>query len=42
MSIMFAGTERAVGNMDVARHDEIVDAIASATPTAPDWLSTIT
>jgi DNA-binding GntR family transcriptional regulator len=29
MSIMFAGTERAVGNMDVSRHDEIVDAIAS-------------
>jgi len=29
MSIMFAGTERAVGNMDVARHDEIVDAIDS-------------
>ena len=29
MSIMFAGTERAVGNMDVSRHHEIVDAIAS-------------
>ena len=29
MSIMFAGTERAIGNMDVARHDTIVDAITS-------------
>jgi DNA-binding FadR family transcriptional regulator len=29
MSIMFAGTERAIRNMDVARHEAIVDAIAS-------------
>ena len=29
MSIMFAGIERATGNMDVARHEAIVDAIAS-------------
>ena len=29
MSIMFAGTERAIENMDVARHEAIVDAIAS-------------
>ena len=29
MSIMFAGTGRAIGNMDVARHDAIVDAISS-------------
>lgn len=29
MSIMFAGIERAIGNMDVARHEAIVDAIAS-------------
>lgn len=29
MSIMFAGTTRAIGNMDVPRHDAIVDAIAS-------------
>ena len=28
MSIMFAGTTRAIGNMDVPRHDAIVDAIA--------------
>lgn len=33
MSIMFAGTERAVGNMDVARHDDIVEAIASGNTT---------
>jgi DNA-binding GntR family transcriptional regulator len=32
MSIMFAGTPRAIGNMDVARHDAIVDAIASGDP----------
>jgi DNA-binding GntR family transcriptional regulator len=32
MSIMFAGHERAVGNMDVARHDAIVDAIESGNP----------
>ena len=29
MSIMYAGLERAIGNMDVARHEAIVDAIAS-------------
>lgn len=29
MSIMYAGTERAMGNMDVARHDAVVDAIAT-------------
>ena len=29
MSIMFAGIERAIGNMDAARHEAIVDAIAS-------------
>jgi DNA-binding GntR family transcriptional regulator len=29
MSIMFAGHDRAVGNMDVARHDVIVEAIQS-------------
>ncbi|NKX56361.1 GntR family transcriptional regulator [Arthrobacter mobilis] len=29
MSIMFAGVERAVRNMDVQRHSEIVDAIAT-------------
>lgn len=29
MSIMFAGLERAIGNMDVACHEAIVDAIAS-------------
>jgi DNA-binding GntR family transcriptional regulator len=29
MSIMFAGSDRAVGNMDVPRHDLIVDAIES-------------
>ena len=29
MSIMWAGTERAVGNMDVSRHGVIVDAIES-------------
>jgi DNA-binding GntR family transcriptional regulator len=34
MSIMFAGTERAIGNMDVARHGAIVDAIASGDPAA--------
>lgn len=34
MSIMFAGRDRAVGNMDVARHDAIVDAIESGTPDA--------
>ena len=32
MSIMFAGQDRAVGNMDVARHDAIVDAIESGDP----------
>jgi DNA-binding FadR family transcriptional regulator len=34
MSIMFAGTERAIGNMNVARHKRIVDAIASGDPEA--------
>ena len=34
MSIMFAGTERAIRNMDVARHEAIVDAIASGDATA--------
>ena len=34
MSIMFAGTERAVRNMDVSRHEVIVDAIASGDPKA--------
>jgi DNA-binding GntR family transcriptional regulator len=29
MSIMFAGIERAIVNMDVARHEAIIDAIAS-------------
>jgi DNA-binding FadR family transcriptional regulator len=34
MSIMFAGTERAIRNMNVARHKVIVDAIASGDPEA--------
>jgi DNA-binding FadR family transcriptional regulator len=34
MSIMFAGTERAIRNMSVARHKVIVDAIASGDPEA--------
>ena len=34
MSIMFAGHDRAVVNMDVARHDAIVDAIESGDPAA--------
>jgi DNA-binding GntR family transcriptional regulator len=34
MSIMFAGTERAIRNMDVRRHEVIVDAIASGDPKA--------
>lgn len=34
MSIMYAGTDRAIGNMDVARHDVIVAAIASGDPGA--------
>lgn len=34
MSIMYAGTERAVGNMDVARHSVIIDAIAAGDPGA--------
>ena len=34
MSIMFAGLDRAVGNMDVARHDAIVDAIETGDPDA--------
>jgi DNA-binding GntR family transcriptional regulator len=29
MSIMLAGIERAIGNMDVTRYEAIVDAIAS-------------
>ena len=29
MSIMFAGVERAIKNMDVKRHSDIVDAIES-------------
>ena len=29
MSIMFAGTERAIRNMNVARHEMIVDAIGT-------------
>jgi DNA-binding GntR family transcriptional regulator len=29
MSIMYAGTGRAIGNMDVARHEAIVEAISS-------------
>ena len=36
MSIMFAGTERAIRNMDVARHEAIVDAIASGDTAAAD------
>jgi DNA-binding GntR family transcriptional regulator len=32
MSIMFAGTDRAIANMDVARHDTIVEAINSGDP----------
>lgn len=34
MSIMFAGTERAIRNMSVARHKVIVDAIASGNAAA--------
>ena len=34
MSIMYAGTDRAIGNMDVPRHDVIVDAIAGGNPAA--------
>lgn len=34
MSIMYAGVERALKNMDVARHYEIVDAIESGDPDA--------
>lgn len=34
MSIMFAGTERAIRNMNVTRHKMIVDAIASGDPEA--------
>jgi DNA-binding GntR family transcriptional regulator len=33
MSIMYAGRDRAVGNMDVDRHDAIVAAIESGNPT---------
>lgn len=32
MSIMFAGRDRAVGNMDVPRHDAVVQAIESGDP----------
>jgi DNA-binding GntR family transcriptional regulator len=32
MSIMFAGTERAIRNMSVARHKMIIDAISSGDP----------
>ncbi|MDH6290478.1 GntR family transcriptional regulator [Rhodococcus sp. NM-2] len=47
MSIMFAGLDRAVGNMDVGRHSAIVDAIetgdadeaATAIQTHMDWAS---
>ena len=47
MSIMFAGLDRAVGNMDVGRHSAIVDAIetgdadeaAKAIQTHMDWAS---
>ncbi|PQP24437.1 MULTISPECIES: GntR family transcriptional regulator [Rhodococcus] len=47
MSIMFAGLDRAVGNMDVDRHSAIVDAIetgdadeaANAIQTHMDWAS---
>lgn len=34
MSIMYAGQERAVGNMDVPRHDAIVDVIETGDPAA--------
>ena len=34
MSIMFAGRDRAVGNMDADRHHEIVDAIEAGDPEA--------
>ncbi len=34
MSIMYAGTERAVGNMDVARHSVIIDAVDAGDPAA--------
>lgn len=34
MSIMYAGRDRAVGNMDADRHHEIVDAIESGRPDA--------
>ena len=32
MSIMFAGTDRAVANMSVPRHQQVVDAIATGDP----------
>jgi len=32
MSIMYAGRDRAVGNMDADRHHEIVDAIDEGDP----------
>jgi DNA-binding GntR family transcriptional regulator len=34
MSIMYAGQDRAVGNMDVPRHDVIVDVIEAGDPAA--------
>ena len=34
MSIMFAGTDRALANMSVVRHRDLVDAIATGDPTA--------
>jgi DNA-binding FadR family transcriptional regulator len=32
MSIMFAGTDQAVANMSVPRHQQVVDAIATGDP----------
>jgi DNA-binding FadR family transcriptional regulator len=32
MSIMFAGSEKAVANMSVPRHQQVVDAIATGDP----------
>ena len=34
MSIMFAGTEKALGNMSVPRHQVVIDAIATGDPDA--------
>ena len=36
MSIMFAGTDRALTNMSVPRHQHLVDAIASGDAERPD------